>query len=180
MYYDKLEMQKKYIMKERKVNIFLLSVGLFFLILFLWATICDLRGLFLSWMPVMFVLLVVKWIMGNNRLLKQFSSIVENNSINKTYEITLDSPKIVFRACPKIYTNVSSLREYYGITIIDDQKKYYYFFDECVWYDKASFKRIQEKLSQELHIQCYENTCIIRSIENDPRFLRVRFSSFCK
>lgn len=183
MYYDKLARQSKIIQKERKINIFLLSCGVFFLIPFLWATICDLRGLLIVWLPCILILVAIKWITANNRLLKQFSGIVENNAINKTYEIMLDRPKIGFLVYPEIHSHNSPWKKYYGITIIDRRKhRYYYFFDESVTieYNKVRIQRIRGEFCRELRIQCYENTSIIRTIDNDPRFWGIKFGSVYK
>lgn len=173
MYYDKLAEQKKHIVKEKKYNIFFLTMGLLFFLPCLWLVFYDLRVLLIAWPPLILIAFSVKWIAENNRLLKQFSSIVENNAINKTCEITLDRPKIAFMVKPGTSSRNSVSKTICAITFkVHRKQKYYYFFDECVTlsYSSAGFKRIQDNFSPELHIQCYENTSIIQTIENDLRF----------
>lgn len=180
MYYDKLEKQKRIIVKERKYNIFFLTMGLLFFLPCLWMTFYDLRVLLIAWVPLALILGSIKWIAENNRLIEQFSCIVKNNAIRKTCEITLDCPKIAFRLEPGANTRGSASKTICAITFKDRRKrKFYYFFDESMTlsYSSAQFKRIQSEFRHELHIQCYENTSIVRTIENDPRFLHIKFGS---
>lgn len=180
MHYDKLEKQKRIVVKEKKSNIGFLTMGVLFFVPCLWLTFCDLRGLLIAWIPLVLILVSVKWIAENNRLLKQVSSLVKNHAIHKTCEITLDHPKIAFMMQPGTHSRNSVSKTVCAITFRDNsKKKYYYFFDECVTirYTSAESKKIQDKFWQELHIQCYLNTTIIRTVENDPRYFRTVFGS---
>lgn len=173
MNYDKLAKQKRIVAKEKKYNIFLLAMGLLFFLPCLWLTFYDLRVLFIGWVPLVLIVFSVKWIAENDRLLKQFSSIAENNAIHKTCEMTLDHPKITFLVKPATGSYKSLSKTFYAITLKDRRKrKYYYFLDECVTmsFSSAQLKRIRAEFWTELHVQCYLNTSIIRTVENDPRY----------
>lgn len=172
---DSFEQPKKQLRKEHRFNIFLLSAGCFFLSLTVWATFFDLRALILALPSAALLLFSIRHIVQNRRLLKQIANIT---SI-QTREILLSRPQIAFLASPR--RSYASIPQYYGITVTDCRKnKYYYFFDECVPYDKAHVQHIREKCNGELRIQCYESSSIIRTIENDPRFLRFEYQSIFK
>lgn len=172
---DPFEQPKKHIRKERRSNIFLLSAGIFFLVLTSLAAFSDLRALIPALPAAALLLFAIRCIVKNDRLLKQIASI----ETIKSNEVMLSRPKITFLACPR--RSYASIPQYYGMTVTDCRKnKYYYFFDECVTYDKAYFQYIREKCARVISIQCYENTAIIRTIENDPRFLRIQYESMFK
>ena len=179
MYYDYLERQKKYILRERRMVIILLSI--------LWlpfgTLLCmvlidkNIRGILLiSALLLPITMFFLFDIYKQNQLLKQFSQIEEKQRINKTYQLSLYRPKVGFLVKTKLSRYAHHAVEYYGLVLTDYQKnKYYYFFGEHICYDKETVKRIQEKLYRELHLQCYEGTRIIKMLENDPYFLKVKF-----
>lgn len=181
MHSNNLKQQRKIILRQRKINIFLLSFGVLFFSVCLYATFLNVLVIFILPIPLVIILLAVKDIAENNRLLKQFSNIWSNKPLNKTYPSKLYCPKIFFLTYPEVISHASSSPKYYGVTVTDSNKnKYYYFFEECMRYDKESISMIRKRFSCELDIQCYENTNIIKTIANDPHFVHIRFGSLCK
>ncbi len=74
-----------------------------------------------------------------------------------------------------VRAHVSLISTYYGITVTDQSKnKYYFFFDENPMLTKADIDEIRGKFNTEVRIQCYTNTSIIKTIENDSHFLRLK------
>lgn len=108
----------------------------------------------------------------HNKILKQITKIESNH----TYEVKIYRPKIRHMTHTEIRSKYRSNIYYYGITFSDESKKKYYFFFnfEMLNLSKIEIKKIEEKLWRELTLQCYENTSIIKTIENDPYFLRIR------
>ena len=173
MYYDKLEKQKKFVLRERNISIFCIVV--FSLVLLFWivGSVFNLNCIFFAVLSLAMLLFGIKLLIRDARILKQISLVDENKAINKTNEIKLYRPKIKF-------VIMSEFRSYYsptyvGITIIDCKKnKYYYFFDEKMRYSQEDINRIREKFYQELYIQCYDKTQIVKTIQKDPNFLRIK------
>ena len=192
MYYDKLKTYKKCIQRERKFSVFYVvfsSVGVLFCLIEL-LSLFSVKVSFLSLLlfflffglPFLLLLLFgMRLLKKADRILKQLSDIEKNKVINKTFEINLYRPKIKFMTKSEFGRRYRLTREYIGITIIDhDKNEYYYFFDECMNYSKENINRTYEKFYRSLSIQCYQGTSIIRTIQNDPYFLRIRYGSLCE
>ncbi len=179
MYYDKLKNQKKIISKEMKMNIVILICGLFFFILILTAGFESASAFLFLPLPLILISLSIKWITVTGDLLKQFSSIEENGTLNKTYTLKLCNPKVRFIRFPD--TSRSSFSPpYCGISLDDGKHRYYYYFDEILKYEKNSFNEITKKFDKNIVIQCYHDTFIIKTIENDPFFIRIRYGAYCE
>ena len=180
MYYDKLKNQKKIISKEMKMNIVVLICGLFFFILILAVGFASANAFLFLPFPLILISLSIKWITVTGGLLKQFSSIEENGTLNKTYALNLCCPKVRFIRFPDSSRYSSFSSPYYGISLDDGKHKYYYYFDEILRYEKNSFNEITKKFDKNIVIQCYHDTFIIKTIENDPFFVRIRYGAYCE
>lgn len=181
MCYDELRNYRKIILKGRRINIFMLVIWAFPIPFLAWAALNDFRASFIIFLPMIFMLLSIKLIIDDNRLLNQLSSIEENNTLNKTSEYILQCPKVVILRVPEVRATYSRSPCYYGIRLTDVNKnKYYYFFEDTLRHDNDSINMIIEKFNREIHIQCYENTSIIKTIEKSPRFIHIRYGSFCE
>ena len=181
MYYDKLRNYRKIILKDRKINIGLLIFELLAFLAILLATLKDIRGIFILFILLILIMFSIKFISDNNRLLNQILSIEKNKTLNKTSQSMVYYPKVAFLRVPKVEPHPSLSPEYYGIRILDGNKnKYYYFFEEPLRHDKDSIDKILKKFNGEIHIQCYENTSIIKTIENNPYFVHIRHGLFCE
>ena len=171
MYYDKLVELKRPLIKSRRTDVIMIAMCLLCALPFLvisvvfqawgglWAVafFCGLSALF------------VPNLRKCNCLLRQFDCI----RINKTYEVRLYRPKFVYLTRPRgKYTYYVYGIKFYGA----DKSKYYYFFDEELTDLHGDRHRmVQETLWRELYIQCYENTSIVKTINNDPYFFRIRY-----
>ncbi len=181
MYYNKLRDYKKIILKDRKINIFLLVMESLPVPFIAWAMLKAFHAIFILLVLLLLILLSIKWLTDNNHLLKQLACIEKNNALNKTSQHILHYPKIAFLRVPKFEPHPSLSPKYYGIRISDCNKnKYYYFFEEPLRHDKDSINKITKKFNRELSIQCYENTFIIKAIEKSPHFIHVRNGLFCE
>ncbi len=179
MCYDKLKNQKKIISKEMKMNIVVLICGLFFFILILVAGFASASAFIFLPFPLISISLSIKWITVTGGLLKQFSSIEENGTLNKTYTLKLCCPKVRFIRFP--YSSpYSSFSPYYGISLDDGKHRYYYYFNEILMYEKNSFNEITKKFDKNIVIKCYHDTFIIKTIENDPFFVHIRHGAYCE
>lgn len=179
MYYDKLKNQKKIISKEMKMNIFVLICGLYFFILFFAAGFASASAFLFLPFPLISIFLSIKWITVTGDLLKQFSSIEKNGTLNKTYTLKLCSPKVRFLRFPNA-GHSSFSPPYYGISLDDGKHRYYYYFNEILMYEKNSFNEITKKFDKNIVIKCYHDTFIIKTIENDPLFVRIRYGEYCE
>jgi hypothetical protein len=96
---------------------------------------------------------------------------------NTTYDVSLYRPKITYLTRSVRRTKYTSDIFCYGVVFHGaNKRKYYYLFDvEIRNMTKDEAKRIEEKIWKELNIQCYENTSIVKTIENDPYFMRIRY-----
>ena len=175
MCYDQLEKLKRIIARDRNINIFVLIFLLVFLFACLYAVFLNAFVALVALPLLVMILFMITCITENNRLLRQFSDIVRNKALNKTYSVKLHNPKIKFLAYPEVKTRSSLLVQYYGLTMKDGNKKYYYFFEECMWYDKTAVDNIYQKTARELSVQCYENTTIVKTIENDAHFVHIQW-----
>ena len=122
------------------------------------------------------MLLFLFSLLKNNRLLRQFATIIESNTESLTYEVALHHPKVtpLLVGESRGLGSGSSVRmNYYGVEFkAPDKKKYYYFLGECRTYDKTAGDKIKSKFDCDLTLQCYQNSTVVRTIENDPYFLR--------
>ena len=112
-------------------------------------------------------------------LYKQYASI---QNTQKFYDVNLKNPKVKFLLVSQGRHSFS--RSLLGIALIDENKNcYYYLLPETVLLDRENLilaqNKIKEKFNREICIQCYENTTIIRSVENDVHFLRFRLGKLC-
>ena len=181
MYYDKLRNYRKIILKDRKINIALLIFELLAFLAILLATLKDIHGIFILFILLIPIILSIKCIADNNRLLNQFFNIEKNNVLNKTHQSMLYYPKVIFLRVPEVRRQPTLSPEYYGIRILDGNKnKYYYFFEEPLKYDKDSIDKIFKKFNGKIHMQCYENTSIVKTIENNPYFVHIRHGLLCE
>ena len=179
MYYNKLDKYKKYILHEKRWNILFLVLSVFFFALILWGAFYSTKAIVITVFPIIFISLNINWIIGNNRLLNELSSIEKDQVINKTDEIKLSYAKVVFLGKTEYHGRFHFQPKFYGIKIVDSQKnKYYYFFDEYFEYDKYAIDKIRGKFSRNICVQCYKGTSIIRTVENDPYFLRFKFGKY--
>ena len=179
MCYDKLRDYKKFILKEKRVSIFMLVLSSWPVPFLVWAMLKDFRAVFILLAFLIPILLTIQEIVNDNRLLNQFSNIEKNNALNKTTEYILHRPKVAMLCVTEIRCTISMSEEYYGIKLTDANKnKYYYFFDEILSYDRDSINAIIGKFNREISIQCYENTSIIKTIDKSPHFIRIRYGTF--
>ncbi len=182
MYYNKLEQQRKIISKEKRRKIVLLCLELVFFAIFVWGAF---RAVFIALFALLFLIFLlrsIKSIVSMNRLLKDFQSIAENKLLNKTCSIKLSYPKITLLQHQQFPSRLLCCIDYYffGLVIIDQSKnKYYYFFDNTLLYNKKAIDEIKSRFSRELVIECYANTSIVKSIEKDPLFIRIRCGELC-
>ncbi len=175
MYYDKFEARKEPLKKLRFDGIALtIFFGAFSATLWIFSFIVIKLWLFITAL----ILSVITYVtlssaIEHHKILKQFKKI----KLSDTYEIKLYRPKIrLMRHSESIYGRPKTNVYYYGITFLDaNKKKYYFFFNfEMINLSKLDIKKIEEKLWRELTLQCYENTSIVKTIENDPYFFRIR------
>ena len=171
---DHFKRQKKYILRNRKIAVFTLIIGLVFLVLLLWASFKKPNTIWIAFIPLAVILIASICIATTNRLLKQFSKI----QISKISEIKISHPKIDFLTTPELTPIAHNVRQkYYGIKIIGEQK-FYYLFGECYRYNAEDLKKIHTKFNDEISVQYYERTTIIKTIQNDPYFMKLKVGSF--
>ena len=127
MDYDKLERQRRIILKEKKINIGLLIFLLFAFVVILWVTLRDIRALFILLILAPLIMLLIKWIVENNRLLNQFLTIGKRKTSKKATKIMLFCPKIHFLCVPEVRPHPSLSPSYYGIKILDSKRNQYYY-----------------------------------------------------
>lgn len=179
MYYNKIDKYKKYILHEKRWNVFFVILGAFLTALILWGAFSSPKAIVVAVLTLLPAFLGILGIIKNNRLLNELSSIEKGQVISKTDEIKLSYAKVVFLTKTEYHGRLYYHPKYYGIKIIDDQKnKYYYFFDGYFEYDKYAIDKIRGKFSRNICIQCYKCTSIIRTVENDPYFLRFKFGKY--
>ena len=170
---DHFERHKKYILRNRKIAVFTLITALIFLALFLWASFKKPSTIWITLIPLSVILIATICIATTNRLLKQFSKI----QISQISEIKISHPKIDFLTTPELTPIAHNVRQkYYGIKIIGEQK-FYYLFGECYKYTADDLKKIRIKFNSEISIQYYEGTTIIKTIQNDPYFMKFKVGS---
>lgn len=171
---DHFEKHKKYILRNRKIGIFTLMVAVIFLVMFLEISFNNPSIVWTIVIPLSVVLIAVIYIASLNRLLKQFSRI----ETSRICEIKFFSPKFDFLTTPELTPVAHNVRQkYYGIKIIGEQK-FYYLFGECYKYTAEDLKKIHTKFNGEISIQYYEGTTIIKTIQNDPHFMKLKVGSF--
>ncbi len=170
--YDRFADQKKYLLKNRKFSISFLIYSFFVLLLFIFVVVKVGDLLYILLLPLALMTFAICGLVKYNRLLKQFSRI----KAGEIYEIKLYRPKVTLL----LYTPFSTRKYhkkilFYGVTLTDYQKKkYHYFLGEAFELDNQDTKKLKAKLYRELHIQCYENTTLIKIIEDDPHFLKIK------
>ena len=170
---DHFGRHKKYILRNRKIAVFTLIIGLIFLVLILWASFKKPNTIWITLIPLAVILIASICIATTNRLLKQFSKI----QISQISEIKISHPKINFLTTPELTPIAHNVRQkYYGIKIIGEQK-FYYLFGECYKYTADDLKKIHIKFNSEISIQYYEGTTIIKTIQNDPYFMKLKVGS---
>lgn len=175
MNYNKLDKYKKFIIRDRKFTVLLIVLGAYFLCISLWAAFYSLIGLVIALIPLSIILFAVRWLIEDNRLLKQLLSIEANQVLNKTYVVNLQNPETRFMQNMVIRKYTPVIRTYYGVTVTDKRKnKYYYFFDENTVLSKSDINAIRKKLNNNIQIQCYENTSVIKTFENNKWFLSLK------
>ena len=136
---DHFKRYKKYIIRNRRIAIFSLIIGLILLVLFLLASFKKTNIIWITLIPLAVILIASICIATTNRLLKQFSKI----QISQISEIKISHPKIDFLTTPQL-TRRNVRQKYYGIKIIGEQK-FYYLFGECYRYNAEDFKKIHKK-----------------------------------
>jgi hypothetical protein len=115
-------------------------------------------------------------ISDDKRLLKQLSHVLKIERAYKTYEIKLTAPTAVLLTVSQLRRPRHDLYPpcYGAILKCKSGKTYYLFFnDNLIVYDKTVIKQITDKLTGDLTVRCYENTCVIQSIERDPNFINI-------
>ena len=170
---DHFGRHKKYILRNRKIAVFNLIIGLIFLVLFLWASFKNPNTIWITLFPLAVIVIATICIATTNRLLNQFSKI----QTSQISEIKISHPKIDFLTTPELTPVAHHVRQkYYGIKIIGEQK-FYYLFGECYKYTAEDLKKIYTKFNDEISIQYYEGTTIIKTIQNDPYFMKFKVGS---
>lgn len=173
MRYDRFEREIRYNKKERAFNAFFLSFFTLFFGLCVWATFRNIRMIFADLVVLVLIFFYLCPLIGNIRLLKQLDLLVKNDEGKGIYEVPLYRPKISLLIHTEFFGRRIQMRRYYGVKITDDKKNvYYYFTGELRNLDKAETDKIQDKFYRDINIQCYQNTTIVRTVENDPYFLR--------
>ena len=184
MSYDKLKHNQEYVRTERLSALCISFLCLFFVGVLLWLGFFKLKPLALLIVPLILTLgfLSLHATMKNHRLLKQLHYLSTQKTILKTYDATLYRPKVRFMVENRFSPSGKYRPCYlYGIQIVSpDKRKYYYFFDELLHNDKSTIEKIEEKLYREFHCQCYENTSIIKTFEDDPYFLKIHLGAVHK
>ena len=182
MYIHDVKKAQKCVLRDRRHNIFWLVFCLFFFSLFLAVIFKEVSALFLV---LLFVfggggLIAIGAIIKNNRLLKQLSIIENNISLIKTYQVKAQSPKIAFLTHQEIHARPTfHTPRAYGVTITDSNKnKYYYFFNEDMLCDQDNVNAVRSKFSEEITIECYENTKVVKSINKNTKYVRI-FGASC-
>lgn len=179
MYIHDVKRIQKTLRRERRIDIFGLVCCLFFFSLFLWTTFAEVHVLIVLLMLISLAgsLLVIRAIIKNNRLLKHLAYIEENISLIRTYEVKTYRPRIDFLIQQEIRAHPTFLTGYsYGMTVMDSKKnKYYYFFNDLMSYDNDNANIVRSKFSGDVCIECYENTRIIKKINKDPNYVRVKW-----
>ena len=172
MTYNKLTVYKKHLRRELYFNSVFLIVGIIFLSFILWGAFSKPIALVCTPLPLAMVIPCFFELKNILHLLRELNGIAIEKTINKTHTVSLYRPHV--RAMVRSRGRYSFSTECYGIRIIaPDKKKYYYFFDGLMLLDKEGWKRIEEKFYRDLTLQYYQGTNIIRTIENDPYFLRI-------
>ncbi len=172
-------MEKKFERKKQAIlkNLWILVVcAIFFAVVILLLIVSivkeNMGGMLAAAFFAVIAVLLLFSIRYNISVLRQLKKIRGN----ATYDISLYRPKFTYLKRAVQRTRHTSNVFYYGIVFHGEKKrKYYYLFDvEICNMTKDEAKRIEEKLWRELRIQCYENTSIVKTIENDPYFMRIR------
>ena len=172
---NRLEFAKKNIERKRKGAIGWCCVWLF--LSFLWFVFGMLSGKIITrliaLLPITICFFEYKCVRKKDDLLKQISNL----KFRRCYEVKLTSPRIAFMNLGGGKYTPSS----YGIMLFDKAgKTYYYFFDDILFFDTVSVKTIHKKFSKGLTLQCYENTEIVSSVENDPFYICVKNGNLIK
>lgn len=171
--YDRFQPHKKYLRRNRNVGIGGVICASYIILTILFASLRGNNLSFWAWMillPLPLLIAFIVTLVKYARLLGQFSKIKEG----ETYELISYRPKITFMT----YSSAWGARIHfcYGITVYDYQTKtkYHYLLGEAFKLDKDGMEKVQAKLFKELHIQCYAGTTLIKTIEDDPHFLKIR------
>ena len=169
---DYFERHKKYIREERNLFTLVLIVGFVVFALFLVAAVKNTNDIWLILMPMAMIIFALVHVISLTRLLKQFSNVDTKN----ISEIKILNPKVKFLTRMKVrrFSRLISPR-YSGIKLIGEQK-FYYLYGELYEYTMEDIQKIQAKFKGEISIQYYEGTTIIKTIENDPYFLKIKRS----
>lgn len=177
MNYNKLEAYKKPLLKSRRASriwsiLFLAFAGFWGVLGLVFGEPKVILAMVIFLIPVIFFWLSIR---ADERVLAQLDRIQKNQTLNKTYEKRLYRPNFQYmtRSAGKYGGYL------YGIYFLDENKnKYYYFLNAEMYYSRFGFgethKQLQEKFYRELYVQCYENTTIIKTIENDSYFVSIR------
>lgn len=172
--YDRFEPQKKYLKKSRNPSIILLGCSGYLFLLVLVAALINRH--FLAYLAIVLltlplVVISLCTLIKYNSLIKQFSRI----KAGEVYEFKSYRPKVTFLTYKSGSRYVHDIL-CYGVTLYDyrTKTKYHYLLGEAFKLDKDGIEKVQAKLFKELHIQCYAGTTLIKTIENDPHFLKTR------
>lgn len=169
---DYFERHKKYIRKDRNLFTWVLIWGLVIFFMLLVAVIKNPNDIWLILMPMAVIIFAWTQIISANCLLKQFANVNTKN----ISEIKILNPKIKFLTHVEVSAISHTGRSrYYGIKLIGEQK-FYYLYGEHYKYTAEDIKKIRTKFKGEISIQYYEGTTIIKTIENDPYFLKIKRS----
>ena len=171
MYYNKIERQKKFILRERKFSIVFACICGAMVVVWLLSMFYDFDGIWGALVFAIPIFFFVWDIITKNRLLKQLSSIEINKTINKTYDVKLFKPRVVL--LNKNDAGKYSISNFYYCLVFRDHQKneYYYFLDECKLLDSKRIKSVRERFDRNVTLQCYEGTSIIRTIDGSVYYL---------
>ena len=166
---NRLVLAKQNVMKERKstLRMIYLLLSMVCLWLVLGIVFLEINALILAFLWAIPCFFEYRTLKKKDALLLQLSNL----STRRSYDVKISCAKIAMMN----FTTRSKRPTSFGIKILDTKgKEYYYFFDGNLFYDLISIRKIREKISEEIILQCYENSVIVKSIENDPNYIYVK------
>lgn len=163
------------IKRSLRCHYLFITVAAVFLIALLLDMFVDLEFHWIIVFPIAIIAASVSKIVSTAIFIKQFSRV----QFGKINNIKIASSSISHLCYVEYITRYLTHTHFYGIKITDKQnkKKYYYFYEKSYEYSQEDMRYIKSKFEREINIQCYEGTNIIKTIENDPHFLTVKYNS---
>lgn len=178
MCYNKLKEYSKIILKIRKFHTVILAIETVFAAIFLALTFLEIRLVPVLIFFIVSMIFSIKAIRKYDLLFSELLRIEKNNAINRTYPLEIFYPKITLLTVPEIKTVATPPTYCFGIQLTDsDKNKYYYFFEELAFFNKVNTKTLYGKFDGKIGVRCFENTSIVKTIENDPHFIHIKYGS---